>query len=44
MQAPVVHPAVPLAELQAVAQVPQWDGSVCSATSQPLPALLSQFP
>ena len=43
VQAPAVQPAVPLVELHTVAHVPQCVGSICSAVSQPLVTLPSQF-
>ena len=42
-QAPAVQLGVPLAELHAVAQVPQWVTSVPVLTSQPLTASPSQL-
>jgi hypothetical protein len=43
-QAPAVHVAVPLVELQTVAQVLQWPGSVFRFTSQPFDTSPSQLP
>jgi hypothetical protein len=40
---PAAHDGVPLVELHAVTQLPQWTGSVLMSVSQPFDTLPSQF-